>query len=53
MIMLWIMINVLGHLLQQLAYCISRNTEDELYFIIAYHIRQNHAGKGKFEKLIE
>jgi hypothetical protein len=24
--------------------------EDELHFIMGYHIRQNHTGKEKFEK---
>jgi hypothetical protein len=51
--MLWIIINVLGHLLQQVGLLKGRSTEDELHFIMDYHILRNHAGKGKFEKLKE
>jgi hypothetical protein len=53
MLMLWIIINVLGHLLQQVSLLKIRSTEDELHFIVDYHIRQNHAGEGKFERLRE
>jgi hypothetical protein len=49
--MLWIIINVLEHLLQQVGLLKSRNTEDELHFIMDYHICRNHAGKRKFEKI--